>query len=46
MLGNIKADVLQAALDWILEHGYAEREYREPKEGGLKRVEVWNDATN
>jgi len=39
--GNIKADRLQAALDLLLEHGYAQREERAPKESSFKPVEVW-----
>ena len=39
--GNIKAEQLQPVLDLLLEHGYGRRECREPKEGGLKPVEVW-----
>lgn len=45
--GNIKAERLQAALDLLLEHGYAQREERAPKEGGHKPVEVenWHPST-
>lgn len=40
--GNIAAERLQAALDLLLEHGFAQREERAPKEGGHKPVEVWS----
>lgn len=39
--GNINSERLQAALDLLLEHDYVIREHREPKDGGLKPVEVW-----
>ena len=39
--GNVTSSRLQPALDLLLEHGYAYREGRAPKGGGLKTVEVW-----
>jgi len=39
--GNVTSERLQSSLDLLLEHGYADRESRAPKEGGLKPVEVW-----
>ena len=38
--GNVTSARLQPSLDLLLEHGYANRESRAPKEGGLKPVEV------
>ena len=43
--GNMRAQQLQTALDLLLEHEYAQCEYRDPNEGGMKPVEVWT-ATN